>query len=403
MNAKFKKIQEENTSYVLPTYGRLPVAFASGKGAILKGVDGKSYLDFLGGLAVSSLGHSHPKIVAAIKKQAARLLHVSNLYLVPEQIALAKELVKLTGLAQAFFCNSGTEANEAAIKLARHASIEISGDERRVEIICMQKSFHGRTMGSLSATMQPVYQDGFGPLVPGFVSVPFNDIESLADAVTDRTCAIMLEPIQAEGGMNFPAPDYLQKVEKLCREKKIFLICDEVQTGCSRTGKFLASQFYGVKPDIVTLAKALGAGVPIGACVVSEKIAEHVRPGLHAATFGGNPLCAAVALEAVKIMSQKSFLNQVEKNGRLLLRGLLEIQKKMPEKIVAVEGLGLFAAIYLKDSVDGLAFVKACLEKGLVTNVLKNKVIRISPPLVISPRQIEQGTSLLAAMLAECY
>lgn len=396
-----KKILAENSRYVLPTYGRLPVAFKSGRGAVLTGVDGKKYLDFLSGLAVTSLGHAHPRITRVLAKQSRQLMHVSNLYLIPEQIALAKKLITLTGMYQTFFCNSGAEANEAAIKLARHASLEIHGDPQRTDIICMEKSFHGRTLGALSATMQAVYQDGFGPLLPGFMRVPFDDLEALDAAITPRTCAVMLEPIQAEGGMNFPRPGYLKAVADLCQQKNLFLILDEVQTGCGRTGKFLAAEHENVVPDIVTLAKALGAGFPIGACLLSQEIAAHVRPGLHASTFGGNPLAAAVALEAVTTLSSKSLLARVRKLGAYLLQRLENLAQSHSQRIRAVHGVGLFAAIDLVENIDSTRFVMDCLERGLITNVVKNHVIRLAPPLIVTTQQIDQAIAVISAVLPE--
>lgn len=396
---KFAKIRMESDRYVLPTYRRLPVAFVKGSGAVLTAVDGKKYLDFLSGLAVTGLGHANHEITRVIVVQARKLLHVSNLYVIPEQVALAKKLVTLSGLHQAFFCNSGTEANEAAIKFVRHASIKQSGDSERVDILCAQDSFHGRTFGSLSATMQDVYQSGFGALVPGFKKVPFNDFEALAAAVTDKTCAVLLEPIQAEGGMVFPDADYLKKVAGLCSARGLYLMLDEVQTGMGRTGRFFAFENYGVKPDVVTMAKALGSGVPIGATLVSEKIAKHIRPGSHASTFGGNPLASSVALKTVKTISTESFLTRVRKNGKLLLKLCRDLQTISPGRIKSVQGIGLFVAVEFVAPSDGAAVVKACLEKGLIINVIKDKVIRLAPPLIVSVAELKTGMSILKEVL----
>src|SRR5256886_6284762 len=289
-----QSVTEMSERYLMRTYRRAPVAFASGQGARLVDLEGKAYLDFVAGIAVTVLGHNHPAVTAAIRAQAARLLHVSNLYQIPQQAELARWLVDHAGLARAFFCNSGAEANEAAIKLARKWG-RARGDGR-FQIIVAEHSFHGRTLGSLAATAQPVYQRGFEPLPAGFVAVPFNDLGALQDAVTADVCAVMLEPVQGEGGIHLASVEYLRGVRRVCTERDLLLIVDEVQTGIGRTGRLFAYEYFGVLPDILTLAKGLGGGVPIGAMLAGGGAAEGVVPGGHGATFGGKPLACGAPL-----------------------------------------------------------------------------------------------------------
>lgn len=279
--------------YLMPNYRRAPVAFSHGQGVWLYDLEGKRYLDFISGIAVSALGHAHPKLVEAIAAQAARLLHVSNLFHIPEQAELGRWLVEHSACDRAFFCNSGAEANEAAIKLARRWGRRDGRD--RFEIIVAQHSFHGRTMGTLAATMQPKYQQPFGPLPGGFAAVPFNDMDAIPGVTTERTVAIMLEPVQGEGGIAPASPAYLASVREWCDAHDLLLILDEVQTGMGRTGTLFAYEQYGIEPDVLTLAKALGGGVPIGVMLVKEKASAFV-PGDHGSTFGGNPLACAAAL-----------------------------------------------------------------------------------------------------------
>ncbi len=390
-----------NDLSVLSTYKRQPFAFKSGKGAVLTDVRGKKYLDFLSGIAVTNLGHCHPAVTKALKAQAGKLLHVSNIFVLPEQVALAETLTKLSGLAKAFFCNSGAEANEAAIKFARHASLAIHQDSNRYEIICMEHSFHGRTLGALSATMQPAYQNGFGPLVPGFSKVPFNDIVSLENAITPQTCAIFLEPLQAEGGMTFPSTGYLKAVWALCQKHDLLLILDEVQVGNGRTGRYFAFEHYGIKPDIVTLAKGLASGVPIGATLVSAAVAKTITPGLHASTFGGNPFSTVAAMATVKAIANPALLKKVREEGKYLLKLASDIKKSSKGLLSEVRGLGFFVALEFTQEVDGTAFVADCLARGLIVNVVKNKVIRLVPPFVATKAQLTKGMQILQAAILD--
>jgi len=294
-----KEIMALSDKYIMHTYGRIGLAPVRGKGALLWDAEGNEYLDFVGGLAVDSLGHCHPAVVKAIQEQAETLMHVSNLYYIEHQARLAELLVQNSCCDRAFFCNSGAEANEAAIKLARKYSKKKHGPEK-YEIITAEKSFHGRTMATITATGQAKFQKGFEPLLPGFKHVPFNNLEALREAIGPHTCAVMLEPVQGEGGVNVADPDYLSGVRELCDRHGLLLIFDEVQCGLGRTGKFLAYQHYGAEPDIITLAKALGGGFPIGAMLAKEEVAAAFTPGDHASTFGGNPLACAAALAAMR-------------------------------------------------------------------------------------------------------
>lgn len=394
-NQENKKLLDR---YVLPTYVRFPVTLVHGEGIFVWDADGKRYLDFFGGLAVDNLGHAHKKIVAAIATQAKSLIHCSNVFYIQEQGELAKLLAEKSGLYQAFFCNSGAEANEAAIKFARYFSLT-GKNESRFEILVAENSFHGRTLGALSATMQPKYQAGFGPLVPGFKSVPFNNIEALVSAINSNTAAIFLEPIQGEGGVNIPDSSYLPKIRKLCDEKGILLILDEVQTGMGRTGKLFAYQHAGIKPDILTLSKALGSGVPIGACLVSEKIAAVVKPGIHASTFGGNALVCRAALATLGIIATSSFLKKVETVGNYFKSELKNLAKQNP-LITDVRGVGLILACQLSKNV-GRDVVVACIEKGLLINSIQGNILRFVPPLILTKVQVDRGVKILSKVLTQ--
>lgn len=392
-----KKNKELLDRYVLPTYARLPITLVHGEGVWVWDADGKKYLDFFSGLAVANLGHAPRAIQKVIADQASHLLHVSNVFYIQEQGELAQKLIQLSGLDKAFFCNSGTEAVEACIKLARYSSIKKFHQEDRTEIIVAHNSFHGRTLGALSATMQKKYQSGFGPLVDNFKGVPFNDIAAVEQAITPQTCALLLEPIQGEGGVNIPAKDYIPSLRKLCDEKGIFLILDEVQVGIGRTGRLFAYQHFGIKPDLLALSKALGSGVPIGASLVSSEIAQFVEPGIHASTFGGNPLSCRAGLETLSIISDKKFLARVRKSSQLFLKGLLKLKNKFPI-IKEVRGLGLMVACELSQNV-GKEIVTRCLEKGLLINTIQGKILRFVPPLIIGPKEIELALKILEEAL----
>jgi len=380
---------------IMKTYGRYPIAPVKGAGCELWDADGKRYLDLLAGVAVNNLGHCHPKVVAAIQQQAATLIHCSNYYQIPQQIELAELLCSKSFADQAFFCNSGAEANEAAIKLARKYSREKYGPER-FQIITAADSFHGRTMATVSATGQEKVQRFFDPLLHGFKHVPFSDIEALEAAITDQTCAIMLEPIQGEGGVKVPSTDYFRAVRALCDARGILLIFDEVQTGLGRTGKLFAHEHFGVTPDIMTLAKALAGGAPIGTMLAKAEVAAAFSPGTHGSTFGGNPLMSAAALAAVKALLDENLLEQAEKRGAYLMAKLNEL-KTRHSCITQVRGIGLMIGASLDR--PGGDIVKAGHARGLLLNVTQDTVLRFVPPLIISEAQIDEAIAILDEIL----
>jgi predicted acetylornithine/succinylornithine family transaminase len=388
-----KKLIEESSRYIMNTYNRFPIVLRKGRGIKVWSFNGKEYLDFVGGVAVNILGHCHPRVVVAIQKQAQRLLHVSNYYHIEPQIKLAKLLVEHSFADKAFFCNSGAEANEAAIKLARKYTKEnISPD--RFEIITAQNSFHGRTLATITATGQERFQKGFEPLVPGFKHVPYNDVDTLSKEITDITCAIMLEPIQGEGGVKVPDPDFFKNVRDLCNKHNLLLILDEVQTGMGRTGKFFAYEHFGITPDIMTIAKGLGGGVPIGAMLASEKVASGFQPGNHATTFGGNPLVCAAAIATIETLLEDGFiLDQCNRMGEYLQERLENLKDKFPNLIVDVRGLGLLLGMEL--TTEGDPIVRACLEKGVLINCTAGNVLRFIPPLIVQKKDIDQLTKVL--------
>jgi len=383
---------ELGLKYVMNTYKRLPKVFVKGEGSYVWDSEGNKYLDFVAGIAVNSLGHCPQVVTEALKEQAEKLIHCSNLYWIEPQIKLAQVLVENSCCDKAFFCNSGTEANEAAIKLAR------KWGNGRYEIITMEQSFHGRTLGSLTATGQEKYRKAFTPLPEGFKYVPFNDLESLEKAVSEKTCAVMLETIQGEGGVNVPAKEYLQGVEAICRKNNLLLIIDEVQTGLGRTGKAFGYQNFGLSPDIITLAKALGGGVPIGAMLAKDEVAKAFVPGDHAATFGGNPLATAAGLAATSVLLDPDFLNSVVEKGQYFKEKLSELQKQHPQ-ITKVKGLGLMVGCDL--AVDAQPIVEKCLENGVLINAVGGKVLRFVPPLTVTKEEIDQVIEVLAKSLKE--
>ena len=371
--------------YVARNYGRYPIGLVRGNGTVVWDASGKKYIDFVAGLAVDNLGHCPPTVVNAIRKQAGKLLHVSNLYHIEPQSQLAAELTRLTFANKFFFCNSGTEANEAAIKLARRWFYD-NGPPKRFEIITMNDSFHGRTMASLSATGQKKFHAGFGPLLPGFKYVPFNNLVALKKAITKKTCAVLIEPIQGEGGVNLADRTYLKALRKLCNEKGILLIFDEVQTGFGRIGKLFAYEKYKIKPDIITLAKALGGGIAIGAMGSTDKIIKSFVPGTHAATFGGNPLACAASLASLKTLTKKGFLKKTSSTGDYFLEQLYGLRKKFP-MIREVRGIGLMLAIELDR--PGAEVVTNCMKEGLLINCIQQNIIRFLPPLIITRKEID--------------
>lgn len=380
--------------HVAGTYGRYPIALARGKGMHVWDASGKKYIDFVSGLAVDNLGHCHPKVVAAIRKQAGQLLHVSNLYHIEPQSHLAAELTRFSFADKFFFCNSGTEANEAAIKLARRYFHDKG--EKRFEIITMENSFHGRTFGGLSATAQKKFHAGFLPLVPGFKYVPFNDIPAVKKALTQKTCAVMVEPVQGEGGVNLADKTYFRKLKKLCRDNGILLIFDEVQTGFGRTGKLFAYEHYGVTPDIITLAKALGGGAPIGAMGATASVMQSFVPGTHAATFGGNPLVCAAALASLKILTQKGFLEKADAMGSYFHAQLQKLASQF-SVIQEVRGLGMMLAVELKQ--PGASVVLDCMKQGFLINCIQLNTLRFIPPLIVSKKEINALIKVLSKSL----
>lgn len=377
--------------YVMNTYGRLPMALVKGEGAWVWDAEGRQYLDFVSGLAVNSLGHAHPKVVAAITKQAQALLHCSNLYWIEPQVKLAKCLVENSCAAKAFFCNSGAEANEGAIKLARKYANQNYGPEK-YEIITATNSFHGRTLATITATGQTKYQKGFAPLPEGFTYVPFNDLAALEKAIGPHTCAVLLEPVQGEGGVIPADPAYLTGVKRLCEEKGLLLIFDEVQSGLGRTGKFLAYQHYGVEPDIITLAKALGGGFPIGAMLAKDHVAQAFQPGDHASTFGGNPLASSAALAAMETLLMEGVLENTQVVGAYFKAKLTELIGQF-SFVKEVRGMGLMLGLEL--TIEGKDIVARCLEQGLLINCTNVNVLRFLPPLIISQAEVDQALEIL--------
>ncbi len=380
------KLIEESKKYLMNTYNRYPVVFVKGRGMKLYDSDGKEYTDFLAGIAVNNLGHCHPKVVVALQKQAQKLMHVSNYFHIEPQIRLAKMLVQNSFADRVFFCNSGAEANEAAIKLARKYAKKNMGEGKH-EIITALDSFHGRTITTVTATGQPKYQKGFEPMTPGFSYVPFGDVSAVAGAITEQTCAVMLEPIQAEGGVRVPPDNYFRELRALLTEKKLLLIMDEVQTGMGRTGKLFAYEHYGIAPDIMTLAKALGGGAAIGACLATEKVAEAFSPGDHASTFGGNPLaCAAGVASLEAILEDGWLLSSTVRMGEYLQKGLTNLMKKYPF-IRDVRGKGLLLGMEL--DIDAADIVKDALKEGYVISHTMQKILRFAPPLIVTMEDIE--------------
>ncbi|MBJ6752361.1 acetylornithine transaminase [Geomonas anaerohicana] len=389
---------EKADKYIMKTYGRYPLVPVKGEGCYLWDADGKRYLDFLAGVAVNNLGHCHPKVTAALAKQAAELIHCSNYYHIPTQIELAELLCNLSFANKAFFCNSGAEANEAAIKLARKYSREKYGLDR-YEIITAISSFHGRTMATVSATGQEKVQKFFDPLLHGFRHIPFNDAQALRDAIGPGTCAVMLEPIQGEGGVVVPDASYFQEVRKICDENNLILIFDEVQVGMGRTGKMFAHEHFGITPDIMTLAKALAGGAPIGTMLATDKLAESFTPGTHGSTFGGNPLVTAAAVATVRAIQEEGILNHTEEIGEYLMGELEALGRKFPSLITEVRGIGLMIGVEL--AIPGGDIVKTALSRGLLLNCAQEKVLRFVPPLIVGKKEVDEMIATLTEILAE--
>ena len=386
------------SSHVMPTYSRLAVTFERGEGVWLWDDNNKCYLDALSGIAVCGLGHAHPAVHSAICKQSGKLLHTSNIYRIAVQEQLADRLIEKSGMDNVFFCNSGAEANEAAIKLARKF-----GHERGIHnpgIIVTEGSFHGRTLATLSATGNPKIQKGFEPLVEGFIRVPYNDITATTTAIgqNPNIVAILVEPIQGEGGINIPASDYLNNIRELCDQHNLLMMLDEIQTGMGRTGKFLACQHNGILPDVCTLAKALGNGVPIGACLASGKAATLFTAGNHGSTFGGNPLACSAALAVLDTLDKDNLIATADAKGLAICSGLSELLKA-DKHIIEIRHKGLMIGIELDAPCTEL--VQMALANGLLINVTQEKVIRLLPPLIIDDLQIKLLVDTLAMLIAQ--
>lgn len=381
---------------IAATYKRPPIVIEKGKGCRVWDTEGKSYLDFVAGVAVCSLGHAHPRISEALCRQAESLFHVSNLYYTIPQVELASMLVKNSFADRVFFCNSGAEANEAAIKLARKY-FKDKGENGRYRIISMDRSFHGRTMATLSATGQEKIRKGYDPVLEGFDFVPFDDPEALAGMIGPSTCAVILEPVQGEGGVRVPGSGYLKAVRRICDKSGALLIFDEIQTGIGRTGKLFACQHSGVEPDIMTLAKALGNGLPIGAMLAKEHVAAAFVHGSHATTFGGTPLVTAAALEVLNVLFEENIIDNCDKTGAYFKERLLWLKSKH-SSIVDVRGIGLLIGIELEKE-EGENLVNKCLERGFLVNCIQGRIIRFVPPLIIGREEIDALITCLDEIL----
>ncbi len=380
---------------IAATYRRFPVVMTKGSESTLWDSTGRKYIDFVAGIAVCNLGHAHPRISQVLTEQSKTLVHVSNLYYTIPQTQLAAWLIEHSFADRSFFCNSGAEANEAAIKLARKY-FSSKGESGRYRIIAMKKSFHGRTMATLSATGQDKIRQGFDPLVSGFDFVPFNDVDALKEAIGPATCAVMMEPIQGEGGVRCPQPGYLKSVRKVCDESGALLIFDEIQTGIGRTGRLFAYEHFDVAPDIMTLAKALANGLPMGAMLAREQVASAFGPGAHASTFGGTPLVSAVALEVLKILEEEKIIEHAAKIGSYF-KAQLDGLKNRHGIVLDVRGEGLLLGMKLSE--DGTQVVQKCMENGFLINCIQEKILRFAPPLIIDKTEIDALISCLDKIL----
>lgn len=393
-----KDIQQLNDAVFVNNYIRYPAVMVKGEGCLLTADDGNQYLDFLSGIAVCSLGHCHPAVTAAIQQQAAELVHVSNLYYTKPQTELAEMLIANSFGDKVFMCNSGAEANEAAIKLAR-----IHSPKGRYQILSLEGSFHGRTLATVAATGQPKFHQGFEPLPEGFVHLPFGELDELEKNITESTCAIMCEPIQGESGVR-PLPlEYLQAIRKLCDKHGLLLIFDEVQTGIGRCGTLFAYEQYGVVPDIMTLAKALGNGMPIGAMVTTAELADSLVPGTHASTFGGNPVAAAAGVAVMKTMLADGFLAGVQQRGKYLQNKLLGLVPRYPELLSGTRGAGMLQALVLTEQgvTKGTDIVNTMFSRGILINFAGNSALRFAPPLIATEQEIDKVVAALADVLGE--
>ncbi|NTU59808.1 MAG: acetylornithine transaminase [Deltaproteobacteria bacterium] len=390
-------IIEQGDTYLLPTYARFPVALVRGQGLRLWDADGRQYFDFLSGIAVCNLGHCHPHVVEAIREQAGKLLHVSNLYYIEPQVKLAKLLVEETFADRVFFCNSGAEANEGAFKLARKFHKD-NGEPDRVEIVSATQSFHGRTLATLTATGQDKVKVGFDPLPAGFSYVPYDDLDALERAVGPKTAAVILEPIQGEGGIRIPSEGYLAKVRELCDARGALLLFDEVQVGMGRTGTLLACEHDGVAPDLCTLAKALGGGVAIGALLATNRLAASFGPGTHASTFGGNPLATAAGLAAVRTLVHEGILEHCRKVGDYFLQALRLLVTTVPN-VTEVRGRGLLIGVELAEGTKARDVVQGLMDRGFLAGTAGDQVLRIAPPLIVEREEVDAFLAALEDVL----
>ncbi len=393
--------------HLMQTYSRAMIAPVRGAGSRVWDADGREYLDFLGGIAVCALGHCHPSVVAAIREQSERLLHCSNLYLIETQALLARALLDGSPFGKAFFCNSGAEANEAAIKLARKYARARHGEDR-YEIITAWGSFHGRTLATLAATGQDKHRKGFEPMPSGFKHVPFGDASALEAAIAPETAAVMLEPIQGEGGVRVAPESYLKRVREICTDRGLILIFDEVQTGMGRTGRMFAFEHYGIEPDAVTLAKALGGGVPIGALLATDEVASAFTPGTHASTFGGNPLACAAALAVVNVLKSDGVIERAGETGRYFMGRLGRLTARFPQ-VLEVRGRGLMVGLELAPSPSGgpaapaRAVAARCADRGLLVNAVSDTTLRFLPPLVVSRADIDEAIDILVKAMESTF
>ncbi len=396
----YEEIVAREQKYLLNTYARYPVAMARGKGVYLWDVDGKRYLDFLSGLGVNALGHAHPRIVKVIREQAAKVIHLSNLYYNEYQGLLAEKLCQKSGLDRAFFANSGTEAIEGALKLVRaagHANGGYIGETEKNLVVALDNSFHGRTMGALALTAQPKYRQGFEPMLEGVRFVPRNDIEALRAAVDSKVCGIMIEPIQGEGGIQVSSPEFLQACREAADQHNAALIFDEIQCGMGRTGKLFAFEHFGVKPDVVCIAKPMAAGFPMGAFLTSEKFAQHITPGKHGTTFGGGPLACRLGLEYLAIVEEENLLERVQRVGAYFTSKLQELVEKFS---IATEARGVGAIQALQLNIPGEPILNGTLADGLLINVTQGNVLRFLPPFLVEEKQVDAGMRILKRQLA---
>ncbi|WP_045216634.1 aspartate aminotransferase family protein [Desulfonatronovibrio magnus] len=388
--------QKNTSDYICPTYARYPLAVKKAKGCKLYDFEDREYLDLLAGISVCNLGHSHPEIVESIKQQAEKLIHVSNLFYQEEQIQLARKLTATFPDSKAFFCNSGAEANEGAIKLTRRYMQKIK-NQTRFEIITLTGSFHGRTMATLTATGQDKIKDGFAPLLPGFKIIRFNDEQHLEQSITKDTAAIMIEVIQGEGGVKPVTKSFVAKISELCQKHDLLLIVDEIQTGIARTGRFWAHEHYQLKPDIITTAKALAGGLPMGAVLARNNVASAFGPGTHGTTFGGSPISCMAALKTLEIIERDNIISMAAQKGLMLQAELENVKKRHPEKIREIRGQGLMVGIEL--TFPGNKIWLALLEKGFVLNLTQDTVLRLLPPLIIEEDHLKSFAVALDQLL----